>query len=225
VVYGQPIPRLLERRPDLPAELEPVMQKALALDPEARFRDADAFAMALREVARQHDLLCAGPDLAAELRDLLGPNPDLWSQDDGGVVSAGIDKPQAALEGKEAAAIGIGEGAVPEAVARDHSTAPWTTSDRAPAAAGVVLAAAPSAPAPAPPALSAPPPPPAPVTATPKLRRPSPASSTTLLAVGRRRMLWWVPTLLVLGAAAVVAARMSRGHTVEPAEPAASTGR
>src|SRR6185295_10156987 len=56
VVYGQQIPRLLERRPDLPAELEPVMQKALAHDPDERFRDADAFAVALREVARQHDL-------------------------------------------------------------------------------------------------------------------------------------------------------------------------
>src|SRR6185369_11242385 len=87
LIYGHEIPRLAERRPDLPAELETVMQKALAHDPDARFGDADALAAALRDVARRNGLACSAPELAAELRELLGPNPDLWSQEEGGVSS------------------------------------------------------------------------------------------------------------------------------------------
>src|SRR5213075_2807496 len=81
LIYGQEIPRLRERRPDLPAELEAVLQKALAHEPDARFADAAMLGTALRDVARRHGLTCSAPELAAELRELLGANVESWNQD------------------------------------------------------------------------------------------------------------------------------------------------
>jgi len=69
--------------PQSAARIPGVFDKALALDRDQRFQDAESFADAVREVAHRHGLLYSAPQLAAELRELLGPNPDNWLRDDG----------------------------------------------------------------------------------------------------------------------------------------------
>ncbi|HEY0706106.1 MAG TPA: serine/threonine-protein kinase [Polyangia bacterium] len=104
-LYGQPLPKLSEKRPDLPAELEDIMAKSLSTKAEHRFAEAAAFGEALREVARKNGLLYSAPLLAAELHELLGPDADTWSQDE--TLSGETERMPAArtLEGKEATSI------------------------------------------------------------------------------------------------------------------------
>jgi serine/threonine protein kinase len=96
-IYAQPVPPLAGKCPGLPPEFQGVFDKALALDANLRYQDAESFADALREVAHHHGLLYSAPQLAAELRDLLGPNPDKWLRDDGDPADRASD-----LEGQEA---------------------------------------------------------------------------------------------------------------------------
>jgi len=77
-IYAQVIPRLASKCPGLPAELQVVLDKALAINPEARFPDAETFAQAVRQVAVAHHLLYSAPELAAELREIMGPDPEHW---------------------------------------------------------------------------------------------------------------------------------------------------
>lgn len=116
IVYAARIPRLTARRPDLPFELEAVMDRALALRPDDRFADATAFAEALRDVARRHGLLYSASELAAELSSLLGPDADRWSQEDV-AVSQNTDKLplRGTLEGHEATPLAVPQGALPAA--------------------------------------------------------------------------------------------------------------
>jgi eukaryotic-like serine/threonine-protein kinase len=106
-IYGQEVPRLSQKRPDLPYELEIIFEQALSRDRDNRYQDARAFAEALRDLARRQGLLYSAPQLAAELAELLGPNPDEWTQDE----SRGDDPdrlpPGKNLEGREAASIGV----------------------------------------------------------------------------------------------------------------------
>ena len=126
VIYAQEIPRLSAKRPDLPLPLEGVMKKALAREPEQRYQDARAFGEALRDVARQHGMLYSTPQLAAELADLLGSDPDNWSQDDSYNETERLPLGKT-LVGKEAASIGVVEGPSPGA-----DGAPDTVSLRPP---------------------------------------------------------------------------------------------
>jgi serine/threonine protein kinase len=80
-IYAQAVPSLESRCPGLPRELQAVLDRALAIDREERFRDAEAFAMALRQVAVGHGLLYSASELAAELREIMGPNPEHWLSD------------------------------------------------------------------------------------------------------------------------------------------------
>ncbi len=77
-IYAQAIPPLESKCPGLPRNLQGVLDHALAIDPAERFHDAEAFAMALRQVAAGSGLLYSAPELAAELREIMGPNPDQW---------------------------------------------------------------------------------------------------------------------------------------------------
>jgi eukaryotic-like serine/threonine-protein kinase len=80
-IYGQTVPPLESKCPGLPRELQGVLDRALAIDPEDRFHDAEAFAMALRHVASAHRLLYSASELAAELREIMGPSPENWLTD------------------------------------------------------------------------------------------------------------------------------------------------
>jgi serine/threonine-protein kinase len=86
-IYSQKPQLLSSKRSDLPAEHQNVMDKALCLDRDGRYPDAQAFADALRDVARRNGLLCSAPALAAELADVIGPNPRDWLTDDAEVGS------------------------------------------------------------------------------------------------------------------------------------------
>jgi hypothetical protein len=82
------------------------MKRALAREPEQRYQDARAFGEALRDVARQHGMLYSTPQLAAELAELLGADPDSWSQDDSYNETERLPLGKT-LVGKEAASIGV----------------------------------------------------------------------------------------------------------------------
>jgi serine/threonine protein kinase len=113
-IYAQSVPPLASKCPGLPPEFQGVFDQALALDPDQRFQDAESFADAVREVAHQHGLLYSAPQLAAELRELLGPNPDNWLRDEGDPQRARTDRPaQGAsdLEGQEASSVTVDSGA------------------------------------------------------------------------------------------------------------------
>ncbi len=111
-IYGPPLPKLGEKRPDLPADLEAIMTKALAVDADERFQEAGSLAEALRDLARRHGLLYAPPLLAEELRALLGPDAGTWSHDE--TVGGDSDRipPARTLEGKEATSIKDGDDAL-----------------------------------------------------------------------------------------------------------------
>jgi eukaryotic-like serine/threonine-protein kinase len=108
-IYGPEIPRLTLRRPDLPYELEMIFERALARDREQRFQDARTFAEALRDLARRQGLLYSAPQLAAELAELLGPNPDDWTSDESRDEPDRLP-PGKLMEGREAASIGVVDG-------------------------------------------------------------------------------------------------------------------
>jgi serine/threonine protein kinase len=77
-IYTQTVPSLEAKCPGLPPGLQGVLDRALAIDPAQRFSDAEAFATALRQVAHAHRLLYSAPELAAELREIMGSNPESW---------------------------------------------------------------------------------------------------------------------------------------------------
>ena len=112
VIYGQPIAPTSYKRPGLPRALDHVMATALAPDPDDRYQDARAFAEALRQVAHHHGMLSSAPQLADDLRDILGPDPNRWLQEDADAYPAPeTQKIQSkALEGKEASSIGVVDG-------------------------------------------------------------------------------------------------------------------
>jgi eukaryotic-like serine/threonine-protein kinase len=111
-IYGQEIPRLSQKRPDLPYELEIIFERALARDRDDRYQDARAFAEAMRDLARRQGLLYSAPQLAAELAELLGPDPDEWTQDESHNADPDRLPPGKNLEGREAASIGVVEGSL-----------------------------------------------------------------------------------------------------------------
>jgi eukaryotic-like serine/threonine-protein kinase len=80
-IYAQAVPPLQARCPGLPSELQGVLDRALAIDPNQRYPDAEVFAHAIRQVASTHRLLYSAPELAAELREIMGPEPEYWLSD------------------------------------------------------------------------------------------------------------------------------------------------
>jgi serine/threonine protein kinase len=192
-IYAQPVPPLASKCPGLPAELQGVLDKALAIDPNARFADAEGFAQSLRQVASAHHLLYSAPELAAELREIMGPDPEHWLSDKRDPLHPRARAAQAgAAAGEEAsslvepgAAINAGEdsdienvatpparpsGSLPTASSRSSSRLPamaGQAAGQAPAAPGPTAGQAPPLASPSAPAVPAPPPVAAPTPATP----------------------------------------------------------
>jgi serine/threonine protein kinase len=77
-IYAQAVPPLASRCPGIPSELQGVLDRAMAIHPDERFPDAESFSQALRQVAIAHGLLYSAPQLAAELRAIMGPDPENW---------------------------------------------------------------------------------------------------------------------------------------------------
>ena len=80
-IYSQPVPQLSKKVPGLPADLDAIMAKALAISPDARYQTAGEFQEALTRCAHRHGLLMAAPELAHELRAACG-DVDQWRVDD-----------------------------------------------------------------------------------------------------------------------------------------------
>jgi serine/threonine protein kinase len=80
-IYAQAVPLLEAKCPGMPPGLQAVLNRALAIDRNDRFPDAESFATALRQVAIDHRLQYSAPELAAELREIMGPDPEHWLSD------------------------------------------------------------------------------------------------------------------------------------------------
>jgi len=80
-IYSQPVPLVSRKVPGLPPDLDAVMQKALALSPDARYQTAGELNEALTRCAHKNGLLMSAPELAAELLRACGPT-DQWRADD-----------------------------------------------------------------------------------------------------------------------------------------------
>jgi serine/threonine protein kinase len=80
-IYSQPVPLVSRKVPGLTADLDAIMNKALALSPDARYQTAGEFQEALTRCAHRNGLLMSAPEVAQQLLDLCGP-PDQWRGDD-----------------------------------------------------------------------------------------------------------------------------------------------
>jgi serine/threonine protein kinase len=80
-IYAQPVPQVSRKVPGLTTDLDAIMNKALALSPDARYQTAGEFQEALTRCAHRNGLLMSAPEVARELLDLCGP-PDQWRGDD-----------------------------------------------------------------------------------------------------------------------------------------------
>jgi len=145
-IYAQAVAPLESKCPALPREFQGVLNRALAIDPEDRFHDAEAFAIALRQVASAHGLLYSAPELAAELREIMGPNPESWLADQrdsthsrnarpGQAPSAAAGKPGDSLVEPGAAIENTGETGEEQAL-ENVATPPARPSRPLPAATG-----------------------------------------------------------------------------------------
>ncbi|MBL8622165.1 MAG: serine/threonine protein kinase [Myxococcales bacterium] len=76
-IYSQRVELPSRKVPGLPPELDKVMLKALALDPNGRYQSAGEFAEALSRCAHRNSLMISAPELAAHLRQVCGP-PEEW---------------------------------------------------------------------------------------------------------------------------------------------------
>ena len=80
-IYSQPVPVLSRKVPGLPADLDAIMSKSLAISPDARYQTAGEFQEALTRCAHRNGLLMSAPEVASELLELCGPQ-DQWRGDD-----------------------------------------------------------------------------------------------------------------------------------------------
>lgn len=79
-IYSQQVPVLSKKVPGLPVDLDKIMQRALAIDADARYQTAGELNEALTRCAHRNGLLLAAPELARELLDACGPT-DGWRDD------------------------------------------------------------------------------------------------------------------------------------------------
>jgi len=80
-IYSQPVPSIAKKVPGLPADLDAIMQRALAIDPNTRYQTAGEFQEALTRCAHRNGLLMSAPELATELLSACGA-PEAWRADD-----------------------------------------------------------------------------------------------------------------------------------------------
>ena len=132
---GQPVAEIYDAAivppsklcPNLPADFDAVLGKALAHRPEDRFKSASEFYTALRELTRAHNLWLGRLGLAEHLRELCGPDPETWSSLEERTGTAIIPS---IGDFAELAEDGAGDSGEPEPIAEqlfDHVTVPWPT--------------------------------------------------------------------------------------------------
>jgi serine/threonine-protein kinase len=77
-IYSQPVAPPSQKRPELPADLDAVIIKALSLDPAGRFQSAAEFQEALSQVAYRNNLMCGASEMATHLKQVCGDDPQTW---------------------------------------------------------------------------------------------------------------------------------------------------
>jgi hypothetical protein len=81
-IYSQPVPQVSRKVPGLTTDLDAIMNKALALSPDARYQTAGEFQEALTRCAHRNGLLISAPEVARELLELCGPAEQWRGEDD-----------------------------------------------------------------------------------------------------------------------------------------------
>jgi serine/threonine protein kinase len=81
-IYSQPVPLVSKKVGGLPSDLDAIMQKALAIDPDRRYQTAGELQEALMRCAHRNGLLMAAPELAGELYEACGPTETWRGEDD-----------------------------------------------------------------------------------------------------------------------------------------------
>ena len=76
-IYSQPIELPSRKVPGLPPDLDKVILKALAIDPNHRYQSAGELQEALLRCAHRNSLMISAPELAAHLRQSCGA-PEEW---------------------------------------------------------------------------------------------------------------------------------------------------
>jgi len=80
-IYSQPVPLVSKKVPGLTPDLDVIIQKSLAIDPDKRFQTAGEFQEAITRCAHRNGLLMSAPELAQELLEACG-EIDQWRGDD-----------------------------------------------------------------------------------------------------------------------------------------------
>jgi predicted Ser/Thr protein kinase len=104
-IYGQPITPPSRKVPGLPPDLDKVMLKALAMNPDERYQSAGELQEALLRCAHKNGLMMSASELAQHLRSVCGP-PEEWRDVDEGM---GAPAHTAALGGGGTEVYDIGE--------------------------------------------------------------------------------------------------------------------
>ena len=80
-IYSQPIPVMSRKVPGLTTDMDAIMKKALAINPDDRYQTAGELNEALTRCAHRNGLLMSAPELSAELEDTVGPR-ETWREED-----------------------------------------------------------------------------------------------------------------------------------------------
>jgi serine/threonine-protein kinase len=78
MIYSQRVVPPSKKRPEVPAEIDEVLLRALSLDKTRRFQSAEEMQDALGRAAAKNRLLCGASEMSAHLRDVCGPEPSQW---------------------------------------------------------------------------------------------------------------------------------------------------
>ncbi len=77
-IYAQPIQPPSHKRPEIPADLDAVILKALSLDPAGRFQSAEEFQETLTRVATRHRLIVGASEMSQHLKSIAGEDASMW---------------------------------------------------------------------------------------------------------------------------------------------------
>jgi serine/threonine protein kinase len=80
-IYSQPVPLVSKKVAGLTPDLDAIIQRSLAIDPERRYQTAGELNEALTRCAHRNGLLMSAPELAQELIDTCG-DYDQWRGDE-----------------------------------------------------------------------------------------------------------------------------------------------
>ncbi|HEY2745606.1 MAG TPA: hypothetical protein VGL86_13320 [Polyangia bacterium] len=77
-IYAQPIQAPSQKRPEIPADLDAVILKALSLDPAGRFQSAEEFSETLTRVGTRHRLIVGASEMSSHLKSIAGDDASMW---------------------------------------------------------------------------------------------------------------------------------------------------